>query len=192
MPAPRRTRSPGVTTGSGVTGQQLQGKHPDAEVDRQRGDQARDHHREQHRAVVADHVDALVDLVEDRPGAAGTLRDVSADGARIKTGGIGRVEKAFFFNRPMDPALVNGAYGVAGDQRNRGPGLAAKFGAAGALIRELGRKDSALRQAFDAELLLLQLPGRPPVPSSPRVTVLPAEATPEQLARMAESVKKNR
>jgi carboxypeptidase Q len=45
--------------------------------------------------------------------------------------------KIVFFNRPMDPALITGAYGVAGDQRNRGPGVAAKHGAVGALTRSL-------------------------------------------------------
>src|SRR4051812_25145419 len=47
--------------------------------------------------------------------------------------------KIIFFNRPMDPASVNPgpAYGGAGDQRNQGPGVAAKFGAAGALTRSL-------------------------------------------------------
>lgn len=47
--------------------------------------------------------------------------------------------KIIFFNRPMDPTLVSTgpAYVGAGDQRNRGPGLAAKYGAAGALVRSL-------------------------------------------------------
>jgi len=47
--------------------------------------------------------------------------------------------KIVFFNRPMDPALVStgSAYGSAGDQRNRGPGVAAKYGAVGALTRSL-------------------------------------------------------
>jgi carboxypeptidase Q len=44
-----------------------------------------------------------------------------------------------FFNRPMDPASYSAfpAYAAAGDQRNRGPGLAGKLGAAGALTRSL-------------------------------------------------------
>ena len=48
-------------------------------------------------------------------------------------------EKIIFFNRPMDPTLFRTmqAYGGAGDQRNQGPGVAAKFGAAGALTRSL-------------------------------------------------------
>ena len=47
--------------------------------------------------------------------------------------------KIVFFNRPMDPALFStfAAYGVAGDQRNRGPAAAAKFGAVAALTRSL-------------------------------------------------------
>lgn len=47
--------------------------------------------------------------------------------------------KIVFYNRPMDPAeIVPGtAYSGAGDQRSRGPGQAAKYGAVGALTRSL-------------------------------------------------------
>lgn len=47
--------------------------------------------------------------------------------------------KIVFFNRPMDPAVVlpGRAYGLAGDQRGRGPITAAKFGAVAALTRSL-------------------------------------------------------
>lgn len=47
--------------------------------------------------------------------------------------------KIVFFNRPMNPLHVNTglAYGEAGDQRNQGPGEAAKFGAVGVLSRSL-------------------------------------------------------
>jgi len=47
--------------------------------------------------------------------------------------------KIVFFNRPMDPKAVNpgDAYGGAGDQRNKGPGEAGKYGAVGALTRSL-------------------------------------------------------
>ena len=47
--------------------------------------------------------------------------------------------KIVFFNRPMDPASVStgSAYGEAGDQRNRGAGEAAKYGAVGVLVRSL-------------------------------------------------------
>jgi hypothetical protein len=44
-----------------------------------------------------------------------------------------------FFNRPMNPNHIGTgmAYGEAGDQRNQGPGEAAKYGAVGALVRSL-------------------------------------------------------
>ena len=47
--------------------------------------------------------------------------------------------KIVFFNRPMDPKQVRpgDAYSGAGDQRSRGPGVAGKYGAAGALTRSL-------------------------------------------------------
>ena len=47
--------------------------------------------------------------------------------------------KIVFFNRPMNPERIatGRAYGEAGDQRNRGPGEAAKYGAVGALVRSL-------------------------------------------------------
>jgi hypothetical protein len=47
--------------------------------------------------------------------------------------------KIVFFNRPMDPKAVNPgeAYGEAGDQRNKGPGEAAQYGAVGVLSRSL-------------------------------------------------------
>ena len=47
--------------------------------------------------------------------------------------------KIVFFNRPMNPAFFRTmlAYGDAGDQRNQGPGVAAKHGAAAALTRSL-------------------------------------------------------
>ena len=47
--------------------------------------------------------------------------------------------KIVFFNRPMNPLHVSTgrAYGEAGDQRNRGPGEAGKYGAVGALVRSL-------------------------------------------------------
>jgi hypothetical protein len=47
--------------------------------------------------------------------------------------------RIIFFNRPMDPTGINpgAAYGGAGDQRNRGPGIAATFGAVAALSRSL-------------------------------------------------------
>ncbi len=47
--------------------------------------------------------------------------------------------KIVFFNRPMNPVYLSTfhAYGEAGDQRNRGPGEAAKYGAVGAVVRSL-------------------------------------------------------
>tara|TARA_B100000497_G_C7695565_1_gene424662 strand:+ start:2156 stop:3544 length:1389 start_codon:yes stop_codon:yes gene_type:complete len=47
--------------------------------------------------------------------------------------------KIVFFNRPMDPTLVNTfhAYGGAGDQRVNGPAVAAEQGAVGAIVRSL-------------------------------------------------------
>lgn len=47
--------------------------------------------------------------------------------------------KIVFFNRPMNPThvLTGRAYGEAGDQRNRGPGLAATYGAVAVLTRSL-------------------------------------------------------
>jgi carboxypeptidase Q len=54
--------------------------------------------------------------------------------------GRARLEgRIVFFNRPMDPSFIatGQAYGIAGDQRNRGPGVASKYGAVGALTRSL-------------------------------------------------------
>lgn len=48
-------------------------------------------------------------------------------------------EKIVFFNRPMDPTLINtfSAYGGAADQRTLGAAKAAEFGAVGVLVRSL-------------------------------------------------------
>ena len=47
--------------------------------------------------------------------------------------------KIVFFNRPMDPTLINtfAAYGGAGDQRSQGAAQAARFGAVGVVVRSL-------------------------------------------------------
>jgi len=47
--------------------------------------------------------------------------------------------KIVFFNRPFDPRFIVTlrAYGTAGDQRNAGPAAAAKYGAAGVIVRSL-------------------------------------------------------
>lgn len=48
--------------------------------------------------------------------------------------------KIVFFNRPMDPTKINtfAAYGGAVDQRGSGPSEAAKYGAAGVIVRSMG------------------------------------------------------
>jgi carboxypeptidase Q len=47
--------------------------------------------------------------------------------------------KIVFFNRPMDPTLINtfSAYGGAGDQRTQGAAKAAEYGATGVVVRSL-------------------------------------------------------
>lgn len=47
--------------------------------------------------------------------------------------------KIVFFNRPFDERFIEAgqAYGTAGDQRNMGPGAAAKYGAAAVIVRSL-------------------------------------------------------
>jgi len=57
--------------------------------------------------------------------------------AELKTADV--KGKIVFFNRPMNPEYINPglSYRDAGDQRNQGPGEAAKFGAVGALVRSL-------------------------------------------------------
>jgi hypothetical protein len=47
--------------------------------------------------------------------------------------------KIVFFNRPMDVTQLRtfAAYGGAVDQRGRGPAMAAKFGASGAIVRSM-------------------------------------------------------
>jgi len=47
--------------------------------------------------------------------------------------------KIVFYNRPMDPTQINtgAAYGGAVDQRGNGPGVAAKHGAIGVLVRSM-------------------------------------------------------
>ncbi len=57
--------------------------------------------------------------------------------AELKTADV--KGKIVFFNRPMNPEYINPgfSYRDAGDQRNQGPGEAAKYGAVGALVRSL-------------------------------------------------------
>ncbi len=47
--------------------------------------------------------------------------------------------KIVFFNRPMDPTMINtfGAYGEAANQRTQGASEAARYGAAGVIVRSL-------------------------------------------------------
>jgi carboxypeptidase Q len=47
--------------------------------------------------------------------------------------------KIVFFNRPFDERFIEAgeAYGTAGDQRNTGPGMAAKYGAVAVIVRSL-------------------------------------------------------
>ncbi len=54
-------------------------------------------------------------------------------------GRAGVAGKIVFYNRPMDPTLINTfqAYGRAGDQRVNGPAVAAEYGAVGAVVRSL-------------------------------------------------------
>ncbi|MBW4890304.1 M20/M25/M40 family metallo-hydrolase [Mucilaginibacter sp. HMF5004] len=58
----------------------------------------------------------------------------------LKTlGEAGIKGKIVFFNRPFDPRFIStgNAYGAAGDQRFAGPAAAAKYGAAGVIVRSL-------------------------------------------------------
>ncbi|MVN90652.1 M20/M25/M40 family metallo-hydrolase [Mucilaginibacter aquatilis] len=62
-----------------------------------------------------------------------SLKELEALGAeKIK----GRI---VFFNRPFDNRFIEtgSAYGTAGDQRNAGPGMAAKYGAVAVIVRSL-------------------------------------------------------
>ena len=56
-----------------------------------------------------------------------------------RIGRAGIEGKIVFFNRPMDPALLNNfaAYGQAADQRTSGASKAASLGAAGVIVRSL-------------------------------------------------------
>lgn len=58
----------------------------------------------------------------------------------LETLGEARIKgKIVFFNRPFDERFIEAgtAYGTAGDQRNMGPGIAAKYGAVAVVVRSL-------------------------------------------------------
>jgi carboxypeptidase Q len=77
--------------------------------------------------------------------------------------------KIVFFNRPMDPAVIipGSAYGVAGDQRNRGPGVAATFGAVAALTRSLTHAHDDIPHTGATNYV----PGQPKIPAAALSTV---------------------
>lgn len=81
-----------------------------------------------------------------------------------KLGRAGVAGKIVFFNRPMDPTLFSTmqAYGKAGDQRNQGPGVAAKFGAVAALSRSLTTAHDDVPHAGNSTFP----PGVPPIPAA--------------------------
>ena len=72
--------------------------------------------------------------------------------------------KIVFFNRPMDPTSVipGPAYGAAGDQRNRGPGVAATFGAVAALSRSLTHAHNDIPHTGATNYV----PGQPKIPAA--------------------------
>lgn len=58
----------------------------------------------------------------------------------VRSLGRSQIEgKIVFYNRPMDPTVINTfyAYGRAGDQRVNGPAVAAEYGAIGVIVRSL-------------------------------------------------------
>jgi carboxypeptidase Q len=58
----------------------------------------------------------------------------------LETVGEAKIKgKIVFFNRPFDERFIETgqAYGTAGDQRNVGPGMAAKYGAVAVIVRSL-------------------------------------------------------
>lgn len=73
-------------------------------------------------------------------GVEGNVVEVKNFDELAKLGTKSIQGKIVFFNRPMDPTLINtfAAYGGAGDQRRAGPSEAAKYGAIGVVVRSLG------------------------------------------------------
>ncbi|HEX2852108.1 MAG TPA: M20/M25/M40 family metallo-hydrolase [Opitutaceae bacterium] len=72
-------------------------------------------------------------------GLHGEVIEVKSLDELVVLGSAKLTGKIVFFNRPMDPTVINPhtAYGAAGDQRNLGPAAAASLGAIGALTRSL-------------------------------------------------------
>lgn len=72
-------------------------------------------------------------------GVAGQVVEVKSFEELAKLGEAGVKGKIVFFNRPMDPTLIDtfASYGGAGNQRGAGPSEAAKYGAVGAIVRSL-------------------------------------------------------
>lgn len=72
-------------------------------------------------------------------GVAGQVVEVKSFEELAKLGEAGVKGKIVFFNRPMDPTLIDtfAAYGGAGNQRGAGPSEVAKYGAVGAIVRSL-------------------------------------------------------
>lgn len=73
-------------------------------------------------------------------GTVGQVVEVQDFQELAKLGRANIEGKIVFFNRPMDPKLIDTfkAYGGASGQRGSGPSEAAKYGAIGAVVRSLG------------------------------------------------------
>jgi len=72
-------------------------------------------------------------------GTVGNIVEVKDFQELAARGEEGVKGKIVFFNRPMDPKLIDtfGAYSGASNQRGSGPSEAAKYGAIGAIVRSL-------------------------------------------------------
>ncbi len=112
--------------------------------------------------------------------------DISAEVIEVKSlqelDQLGREKiagKIVFFNRPMDAASVSPgpAYGGAGDQRNRGPGVAATFGAVAALTRSLSHAHDDLPHTGNTSYV----PGQPKI-SAAALSTLAADQLSATLA----------
>lgn len=81
-----------------------------------------------------------------------------------KLGRDGVAGKIVFFNRPMRVTNPHPgkAYGEAGDQRNRGPGEAAKLGAVGALVRSLTQRQDDIPHTGNTTFA----PDQPKIPAA--------------------------